>query len=102
MTREKALEALAMCRTEIDALDVRILALLNERARIVERIGHIKQSAEMPIYEPAREDQVFANVTSHNAGPLGAGAVKRVFERVIDEMRKVQRDQMEVDRKQCS
>lgn len=102
MTRESALEALGVCRRQIDELDVQILELLNRRAAIVGQIGHIKQSAEMPIYEPRREDQVFENVTAHNAGPLSSGAVKRVFERVIDEMRKVQRDRMEADKKQCS
>jgi len=102
MTREDALDALDIRRQLIDQVDLRILALLNERAVIVEQIGHIKQSAEMPIYEPKREDQVFENVTSHNAGPLAPYAVKRVFERIIDEMRKVQSDRMEADKKQCS
>lgn len=102
MKREAALEALGKCREQIDELDVRILQLLNQRAGIVGQIGHIKQSAEMPIYEPKREDQVFENVTAHNAGPLSPDAVKRVFERIIDEMRKVQRDRMEADKKQCS
>ena len=102
MTREAALEALDNCRRQIDALDVRILALLNERAEIVEQIGHIKQSAEMPIYEPRREDLVFQNVTTNNKGPLKPDAVKRVFERIIDEMRKVQSDRMQEDKKQCS
>jgi chorismate mutase len=102
MTREAALQALGACRQQIDALDVRILALLNERAGIVEQIGHIKQSAEMPIYEPRREDLVINNVTSHNGGPLSPDAVKRVFERIIDEMRKVQSDRMQEDKKQCS
>lgn len=102
MTREAALEALGKCRREIDELDLRMLELLNQRAVIVHQIGHIKREAEMPIYEPRREDQVFQNVTSHNGGPLSPGAVKRVFERIIDEMRKVQRDRMEADKKQCS
>jgi chorismate mutase-like protein len=101
MTREAALEALEICRRQIDAFDLRILALLNERAVIVERIGHIKQSAEMPIYEPRREDQVFRNVAANNGGPLSSDAVKRVFERIIDEMRKVQSDRMQEDKKQC-
>ena len=99
MTREAAIAALAKCRGQIDAIDVRILALLNERAAIVEQIGHVKQSAEMPIYEPRREELVFNNVASHNNGPLKTDAVKRVFERIIDEMRKVQSDRMESDRK---
>src|ERR1039458_4342862 len=102
MTREDAFDALDKCRILIDDLDLRILALLNERAGIVEQIGHIKQAAEMPIYEPKREKQVFENVTSHNTGPLAPDALKRVFERIIDEMRKVQADRMEADKRKCS
>lgn len=98
MTREAARAALGDCRRLIDAVDLQILALLNERAGVVEQIGHIKQAADMPIYEPRREDQVFENVTSHNAGPLSQDAVKRVFERIIDEMRKVQSDRMAADK----
>src|SRR4051794_22678064 len=86
--------ALAQCREHIDALDLRILELLNQRTSIVEEIGRIKQEAQMPVYEPRREDQVFHNVTSNNTGPMPDDAVKRVFERIIDEMRKVQKDRM--------
>lgn len=89
-----SMEQLADCRVRIDAVDLKILALLNERTEIVEEIGRIKQRLAMPIYEPRREDQVFHNVTSNNEGPLSAEAVKRVFERIIDEMRTVQRDKM--------
>ena len=64
------------------------------RSQIVEEIGRIKQRLTLPIYEPKREDQVFHNVTSSNPGPLSGEAVKRVFERIIDEMRTVQRDKM--------
>jgi len=94
MTREDAIQALDARRQQIDDIDLRILTLLNQRASIVEQIGHIKQAAAMPIYEPRREDMVFHNVTSHNAGPLTSDAVKRIFERIIDEMRKVQSDRM--------
>jgi len=85
------LEDLADCRKRIDALDVRILDLLNERTKVVEEIGRIKQALGMPIYEPKREDDVFHNVVEHNEGPLPAEAVKRLFERIIDEMRTLQR-----------
>lgn len=90
MSREKLVD----CRQRIDAIDVQLLALLNERTKIVEEIGRIKHEMAMPIYEPKREDEVFHNVTVHNQGPLPAEAVKRVFERIIDEMRTVQRDRM--------
>jgi chorismate mutase len=89
-----SMEQLAECRRKIDILDVRLLELLNERTRIVEEIGRIKQHLALPIYEPKREEEVFRNVTSHNPGPLSAEAVKRVFERIIDEMRNIQKDEM--------
>jgi chorismate mutase len=76
-------------------VDRRIVALLNERTRIVEQIGRIKGQMQMPIYEPKREDQVFANVMESNPGPLASEAVKRIFERIIDEMRVVQKLKME-------
>lgn len=81
-------------RDRIDEVDREILALINERTRVVEEIGRIKQALALPIYEPKREEQVFANVVSNNNGPLPHDAVKRVFERIIDEMRGVQRNRM--------
>jgi chorismate mutase len=81
---------LARCRERIDKLDIDLLMLLNQRTAVVEEIGRIKQQLQLAVYEPKREDQVFANVLAHNAGPLSAEAVKRIFERIIDEMRTVQ------------
>ena len=95
MTLEEALKALEEYRVTIDAVDLRLLELLNERTRVVEDIGRVKRAAKLPIYEPKREDQVFENVTSHNGGPLTPDAVKRIFERIIDEMRTIQRIRME-------
>ncbi|HWQ53649.1 MAG TPA: chorismate mutase [Bryobacteraceae bacterium] len=95
MTREAAQKAMVVHRDRIDEVDRAIVELLNERTRAVEEIGRIKREAHMPIYEPRREDEVFCNVMEHNGGPLPAESVKRIFERIIDEMRKVQRVRME-------
>ena len=57
-----SMEALAECRKRIDVLDIQILGLLNERTRVVEEIGRIKQTLSLPIYEPKREDEVFVFV----------------------------------------
>ena len=64
---------------------------------MVERIGQVKQECAMPVYEPKREDEVFRNVMEHNGGPLPPDAVKRIFERVIDEMRTLQKLRMETE-----
>jgi chorismate mutase len=84
-------EDLLRCREVIDEIDVQLLQLLNQRTRVVEEIGRIKQALHLAIYEPKREEQVFANVLCHNAGPLPPDAVQRIFERIIDEMRTVQK-----------
>jgi chorismate mutase len=100
MTEQEAREALAEHRRRIDDVDRRLVAVLNERTRIVHEIGRIKAAAHMPIYEPRREDEVFANAIASNAGPLPHDAVKRVFERIVDEMRVVQKTRMEQE-SQC-
>jgi chorismate mutase len=85
---------LAACRDEIDHLDRRLVALLNERTAVVERIGQAKKEAQLPVYEPSRENAVYANIAASNAGPLSNDALQRIFERIIDEMRKVQKERM--------
>jgi chorismate mutase len=99
MTDKEAKAALADCRSRIDVVDRRLVALLNERTRIVEQIGRIKREMELPIYEPKREDEVFANALSSNPGPLPSEGVKRIFERIMDEMRVVQKKKMEEESK---
>ena len=92
MTPEEAAVLLDQYRQEIDELDIRILDILNDRTRIVEKIGAVKRQASLPVYEPKREDAVYRNVLGHNRGPLSEGAVRRLFERIIDEMRTLQRE----------
>ncbi len=91
---ESHLDALARCREQIDELDRKLVDTLNERTVIVEEIGRIKRDAAMQIYEPNRETKVFENVTSHNRGPIPAESLQRIFERVIDEMRSIQKTKM--------
>jgi chorismate mutase len=98
MTRDEARQKLEEYRVTIDDLDRKIVELLNERTRVVENIGRVKRSAQLPIYEPKREDQVYDNIGEASAeGPLTKEAVRRIYERIIDEMRMVQRVRMEED-----
>jgi chorismate mutase len=96
MTQDEARARLEEFRILIDDVDRRIVELLNERTRVVENIGRVKRQARMPIYEPRREDQVFANITGANHGPITHDAIRRIFERIIDEMRTIQRMRMEI------
>jgi chorismate mutase-like protein len=92
MKPEEAQAGLDALRGEIDRLDLLILNLLNERAAAAGRIGDIKKQMTMAIYEPKREEQVFRNVLDNNPGPLSESAVRRLFERIIDEMRLLQKE----------
>jgi len=96
VNEDEARQQLEEYRVLIDELDRQIVELLNRRTRVVEDIGRVKRQARLPIYEPKREDQVFANISQAGAdGPLQKEAVRRIFERIIDEMRMVQRIWME-------
>lgn len=89
-----SVDKLAEYRRQIDAVDLKIVELLNARTEIVHEIGRIKREFALPVYEPKREDQVFENIAAHNGGPLTADALKRIFERIIDEMRTIQQKKM--------
>jgi len=91
VNQDDAAKVLADYRTSIDRIDIELLALLNERTRVVEKIGVVKQTFSLPVYEPKREDAVYRNVLEHNQGPLPEDAVRRIFERIIDEMRTLQK-----------
>ena len=91
MTQEEARRLLAECRSKIDAIDCQLVELLNRRTRIVEDIGRAKEAAGLPIYEPNREEDVYRNVFANNQGPLTSEALRGIYERIIDEMRSLQR-----------
>jgi chorismate mutase-like protein len=78
-------------RRKIDEIDRRLVQLLNERSRCVVEIGHIKQASGDALYQPDREKQVLDGVVSANPGPLPDAAIRRLFERILDEARSVER-----------
>jgi chorismate mutase len=82
-------------RRRIDEIDLQLVELFNERTKCAVEIGHIKKRLGLEIYSPRREAQVLANVTAANAGPLDAEAIRRLFERVIDEARRIERIEAE-------
>jgi chorismate mutase len=78
-------------RKRIDLLDESLVRLLNARAACALEIGRIKREMGLPIYQPTRESEVLHNVQEHNNGPLDQAAIKRLFERIIDEARHLER-----------
>ena len=84
-------EQMNECRRRIDALDEEIVRLLNARAACATEVGLLKSQVGLETYQPSREVDVLEHVQSVNAGPLEAGAVRRLFERIIDESRRLER-----------
>jgi chorismate mutase len=82
---------LTRLRDAIDRVDEVIVKLLNQRAKYACEIGELKGVLALPIYVPEREQQVLQHVEATNGGPLDPGAVRRLFERIIDESRRVER-----------
>ena len=78
-------------RIEIDRVDEELVALLNRRAQCAIEIGRIKRRHGLPIYTPEREQEVLRHVAGTSEGPLEAAAVCRLFERIIDESRSLER-----------
>ena len=91
MTVDEAQRLLAESRARIDEVDRKLVDLLNERTRAVENVGIAKVAAGIPVYEPKREDEVYHNALAHNQGPMTPDALRRIFERIMDEMRTLQR-----------
>jgi chorismate mutase len=84
-------------RRRIDEIDEQLVKLLNERSQCAMEIGNIKQAANLPLYQPEREKQVLANAAGYNRGPLPDTAIMRLFERILDEARSVERLVMKAD-----
>ena len=75
----------------MDELDSELVALLNERASCAKEIGRLKETVGLNVYQPEREIEVLKHVRSRNDGPLEADAITRLFERIIDEARRLER-----------
>ena len=79
-------------RKDIDRVDEVLVRLLNERARCVCEIGRLKKVQGVEIYQPDREKDVLRHVREvASEGPLGPDAIARLFERIIDEARRLER-----------
>ncbi len=81
-------------RMRIDVLDRQLVELISERARVAQMIGHLKAATSLPVYEPDREKIVYANVRAANKGPLPDIEMTHIYERILDVMRALQRNEL--------
>ena len=81
-------------RKQIDEIDQQLLKLLNERSRCAVEVGHLKKKMNLAAWQPEREAEILRNVVKANPGPLDDAAIRRLFERIIDEARSLERHAM--------
>ncbi|HZP18316.1 MAG TPA: chorismate mutase [Terriglobales bacterium] len=81
-------------RKQIDEIDRKLVELLSQRAHAAHEIGKLKRDLQMPIYEPDRERAVFENARAANRGPLPDRDLQRIYERIMDVMRQIQREEI--------
>jgi chorismate mutase len=79
-------------RKRIDEIDAMLVEILNQRARAAQEIGRLKQQLNLPIYEPDRERIVLQQVGEANRGPLQQKHLVQIYERIMDVMRSVQKE----------
>jgi chorismate mutase len=92
MTKTDAEAELTRLREAIDRVDEVLVKLLNQRAKYAIEIGEIKGVLSLPIYAPEREKEVLRHVEAASGGPLHGDAIRRLWERIIDESRRVERE----------
>ena len=92
MNETDAQAELTRLRDAIDRVDEVLVKLLNQRAKYAVEIGEIKGVLSLPIYAPEREKEVLQHVENASTGPLHGDAIRRLFERIIDESRRVERE----------
>jgi chorismate mutase len=78
-------------RQRIDSIDQQLMRLLNSRSACAVEVGKLKRALGLAIYSPEREAWILERVMRENPGPLDPTAVRRVFERIIDESRRLER-----------
>ena len=81
-------------REEINSIDIELLFLFNRRANLVIDLARIKKQQGKELFDPERERDIFVSLTEKNPGPLTPDAVVRLFERIIDESRRLERTQV--------
>jgi chorismate mutase len=91
MAEERNVKRIDELRQQIDDIDAQLVELLSKRAACALAIGHEKKLVGLEVYQPSREAEVLTHVQRINKGPLHDEAVKRLFERIIDEARRLER-----------
>lgn len=87
LEESKSLAEIEAHRAKIDEIDQQIVALLNKRAGHSLVIRGLKPGARMGLYDPKREEEIFARVNSYNEGPLYNENLREIYEAILKVMK---------------
>ena len=85
---------IAEWRLKIDEIDRQLVRLISDRAHCAVEIGKLKKNSSLPVYEPDRERIIFNNIQRENHGPLTEVQLRQIYERLVDVMRQIQKDEI--------
>lgn len=74
-------------RSQIDGIDAKIVALLNERALHSLQIRELKPGARMGLYDPRREEEILQKVSKLNGGPLYGEHLREIYTTILKVMK---------------
>ena len=87
----RAAASLSSLRSQVDKVDLQILKLINDRARLASDIGKVKHDQAGDIFAPAREEEVLQNLIANNQGPLDAATIRAIYREIMSGSRALQR-----------
>ena len=80
---------IAELRSRIDEIDCQLVQLLNERARAALAIRELKPQVHWGLYDPKREEEIFANLAQCNDGPLYAENLREIYGAILHVMKEM-------------
>jgi chorismate mutase len=76
-------------RAAIDGIDCEIVRLLNQRATLALEIRGLKPAVHWGLYDPKREEEIFAHLAKCNEGPLYAENLREIYEAILHVMKEM-------------
>lgn len=92
LSKKEKEELLLMLRKEMDVIDEKLTKMLSERTWYSLKVGRVKRSLDLPTYSPEREREISKKINKFIEKPLNESALKRIYERILDESRAVQKN----------
>lgn len=79
-------------RKKMDDVNLQVLKLINERAKIVQQIGDVKEKQSMIRFDPVRERDMLNQIVKYNDGPFENSTIEHIFKEIFKASLELQED----------